>query len=171
MKGRRFNPPKNLPIRPTTDFAKEGLFNLLRNQFELEGKSVLDLFAGSGAISLEMLSRGAMQVEAVELHSGCVSYLHKLKKELQLENLKINRADVFKYLKKSTQRYDLIFADPPYALPELAVLPDRIFEQQLLQSGGLLVIEHGKDQDFTPHPAFQSSRKYGNVNFTFFQLD
>lgn len=168
--GRRLSPPKNITARPTTDFAKESLFNLLMNRIEMEGIDVLDLFAGTGSISLECVSRGARSVTSVELAHTQQNFILRCCKELGVRNLSLVRGDVLRFLPSCQQRFQLIFADPPYALPELASLPDRVFNAGVLAEGGLFVLEHGRDHDFSEHPHFVDHRTYGAVNFTLFSL-
>ena len=181
VRGRRLMPPKNITARPTTDFAKESLFNLLTNRMDLEGADVLDLFAGTGSISLECVSRGAREVTAVELAHTQQNFIIATSKSLGINNLHLIRGDVFRYLKACSIRYDLIFADPPYALEELPTLPSLIFGDAddagadsgrtfpLLKEGGLFVLEHGDQYDFSGHPHFLDLRTYGSVHFSFFQ--
>ena len=161
-------PPKNITARPTTDFAKESLFNLLTNRMDLEGADVLDLFAGTGSISLECVSRGAREVTAVELAHTQQNFIIATSKSLGINNLHLIRGDVFRYLKACSIRYDLIFADPPYALEELPTLPSLIVPA-LLKPSGLFVLEHGDQYDFSGHPHFLDLRTYGSVHFSFFQ--
>ena len=161
-------PPKNITARPTTDFAKESLFNLLTNRMDLEGADVLDLFAGTGSISLECVSRGAREVTAVELAHTQQNFIIATSKSLGINNLHLIRGDVFRYLKACSIRYDLIFADPPYALEELPTLPSLIVPA-LLKPGGLFELEHGDQYDFSGHPHFLDLRTYGSVHFSFFQ--
>ncbi|MBQ7648915.1 MAG: RsmD family RNA methyltransferase [Paludibacteraceae bacterium] len=168
FRGRRLMPPKNITARPTTDFAKESLFNLLTNRMDLEGADVLDLFAGTGSISLECVSRGAREVTAVELAHTQQNFIIATSKSLGINNLHLIRGDVFRYLKACSIRYDLIFADPPYALEELPTLPSLIVPA-LLKPGGLFVLEHGDQYDFSGHPHFLDLRTYGSVHFSFFQ--
>ena len=168
-KGRRFTPPKGLPVRPTTDFAKEGLFNMLRNRIDVEETKVLDLCAGTGNMTFEFASRGAASVLAVDQHVGCIKFIKKASTELKLENIIALKADIFKFIGKLSQTYDIIFADPPYGLEETNNLPTTIFEKELLAKDGLLVVEHGRDTSFKKHPNFISTRAFGNVNFTFFE--
>ena len=167
-RGRRLSPPKNITARPTTDFAKESLFNLLTNRMDMEGADVLDLFAGTGSISLECVSRGAREVTAVELAHTQQNFIIATSKSLGINNLHLIRGDVFRYLKACSIRYDLIFADPPYALEELPTLPSLIVPA-LLKPGGLFVLEHGDQYDFSGHPHFLDLRTYGSVHFSFFQ--
>ena len=169
FRGRRLTPPKNITARPTTDFAKESLFNLLNNQIDFEGCDMLDLFAGTGGIGLEFVSRGAREVTAVEMAHTQQNFIISTCKQLGIHNLHVMRGDVFKYVHTCALQFDFIFADPPYALNSLSTLPDLIFEKNLLKEDGLFVLEHGKDYDFSQHPHFQSHRSYGSVNFTFFR--
>ena len=165
--GRRLSPPKNITARPTTDFAKESLFNLLNNRMDLEGIDMLDLFAGTGGIGIECVSRGAREVTAVEIAHVQQNWIISCCKQLGIKNLSVIRGDVFKFLSACRTRYDLIFADPPYALDRIEELPDLTIG--LLKKDGWLVIEHGKDTDFTSHPNHIETRSYGSVHFSFFQ--
>jgi 16S rRNA (guanine(966)-N(2))-methyltransferase RsmD len=167
--GRRLSPPKNITARPTTDFAKESLFNLLNNRIDLEGIDMLDLFAGTGGIGIECISRGAREVTAVEIAHVQQNWIISCCKQLGIRNLSVIRGDVFKFLSACRTKYDLIFADPPYALEELPTLPDFILARDILKENGWLVIEHGKDTDFTSHPRLIETRTYGSVHFSFFQ--
>lgn len=167
--GRRLSPPKNITARPTTDFAKESLFNLLNNRLDFEGMDMLDLFAGTGGIGIECISRGARSVTAVEIAHVQQNWIIRCCKQLGIRNLSVIRGDVFKFLASCRMQFDLIFADPPYALEELPTLPDVILKQGILKEGGWLVIEHGKDTDFTNHPNHIETRSYGSVHFSFFQ--
>lgn len=169
LKGLRLNPPKNLPVRPTTDLAKEALFNILLNQIEFEGIKVLDLFSGTGNISLEFASRGASEVISVDRSIHCVNYLKDTSRQHKLTQIKTYREDVFKYLNVETEQYDLIFADPPYDLNRIPDLPKVIFEKNLLKSDGLLIVEHQSLQNLSNHPAFVEQRKYGHSSFSFFR--
>ena len=162
-------PPKNITARPTTDFAKESLFNLLQNRMDFEGVDMLDLFAGTGSIGLEFVSRGAREVTAVEMAHTQQNFIISTCKRLGIHNLQVIRGDVFRFIANCPARFDFIYADPPYQLEQLASIPDRIFEHNMLKEGGLFVLEHSKANDFSDHPHFQEHRKYGNVNFTFFQ--
>lgn len=169
FKGRRLTPPKNITARPTTDFAKESLFNLLQNRMDFEGTDMLDLFAGTGGIGIEFVSRGAREVTSVEMAHTQQNFIIQTCKLLGIKNLQLIRGDVFKYVAGCRTKFDFIYADPPYALDTLATLPDLIFEHELLKEGGMFVLEHSKADDFSQHPHFVEHRKYGNVNFTFFQ--
>ena len=166
---RRFDVPRNITARPTTDFARENIFNVLENMRDFEGADALDLFAGTGAVSFEFLSRGCRSVTCVENAHTQVNFIRSVREKLHDDNLTVVKGDVFKYLQTCRRKFDFIFADPPYALESLPTLPDLIFEKQLLRPEGLFVLEHGKDHDFSLHPHFDSHRSYGSVNFTFFK--
>lgn len=169
LKGLKLNPPKNLPVRPTTDLAKEALFNILNNQLDFEGLKVLDLFSGTGSISLEFASRGAGAVTAVDINSGCINYLNDTAKQHGLQNIKTYRADVFKYIDIKTNIYDLVFADAPYDVSRIPDIPRLIFERNMLAKDGLLIVEHQSMQNLSSHHAFIAQRKYGYVSFSFFK--
>lgn len=168
-KGRRFNPPKNITARPTTDFAKESLFNLLNNRICFEDISMLDLFAGTGGIGLECISRGARDVISVEKAMTQQNFIIATKRQLGINNLTVIRGDVFKYLNSCRMQFDFIYADPPYDLEQLSTLPDLIFAKELLKADGIFVLEHSNKHDFSTHPHFVEHRSYGSVNFSFFQ--
>ena len=167
-RGRRLSPPKNITARPTTDFAKESLFNLLNNRMDFEGIDMLDLFAGTGGIGIECVSRGARSVTAVEIAHTQQNWIISCCRQLGIRNLSLIRGDVFKFLSACHTKYDFIFADPPYALDQLPTLPDTILSADILKENGWLVIEHGKDTDFTSHPRHYETRVYGSVHFSFF---
>ena len=158
-KGRHFDIPRSFKARPTTDFAKENIFNVLVQYVDFDGAAALDLFSGTGSISLELLSRGCSQVVSVEMDRDHHRFIQDCLKKLQTDTCIPIRGDVFRFLKSCKQQYDLIFADPPYALKELATLPDVIFEKQLLKAEGIFVLEHGKDHDFSSHPHFKEHRQ------------
>lgn len=167
--GRLLRPPKGLPVRPTTDLAKESLFNILNNRVDFEDISVLDLFSGTGNIAVEFASRGARQVVAVEIHAKCAVYIRSLAESLQLNNLVTVKTNVFNYLTSYSKPYDIIFADPPYEMKESALIPDIIFERQLLHEGGWLILEHDVFVTYDSHPCFEEERHYGKVHFSFFR--
>jgi len=169
-KGRRFNPPKFFKARPTTDFAKESLFNLIDNRIDLEDRKVLDLFSGTGSISYEFISRGCNYVMAVDVNARYLSFIEKTAKTLEPERkiLRTYKGNAFSILKKMDLDYDLIFADPPYDIPNLEILPDLIFENKSLKENCIVIIEHSSQNDFSNHPRFQEKRHYGKVNFSFF---
>lgn len=168
LKGRRLNPPANLPVRPTTDMAKEGLFNILNNYVDYEDCDVMDLFAGTGSVALEFVSRGARTVTAVDINGPCTDFMKQSAARFSVSNMHVVRADVFDLLKRAYKRFDIIFADPPYAHEQLRQLPDMIFDKGLLCDDGIFVLEHPREYDFTGHRHFWQHRAYGKVNFTFF---
>jgi 16S rRNA (guanine(966)-N(2))-methyltransferase RsmD len=167
-KGRHFDIPRTFKARPTTDFAKENIFNVLTQYVDFDGATALDLFSGTGSISLELLSRGCQQVVSVEMDRDHHRFIQECLKKLQTDTCIPIRGDVFRFLKSCKKQYDMIFADPPYALKELTTLPDIIFDKQLLKEDGIFVLEHGKDHDFSKHPYFKEHRQYGSVNFSIF---
>ncbi len=168
-KRRRFDVPTSFKARPTTDFAKENLFNVLNAYLDFEGASALDLFAGTGSISIELLSRGCERVISVEKEPRHHAFIQKVLQELKTDKCLAIRGDVFKFISTTKEQFDFIFADPPYALKELKEIPDRIFELHLLKPDGLFVLEHGKEYTFEEHPHFVEHRHYGSVNFSFFR--
>lgn len=168
-KGRRFDIPRTFKARPTTDFAKENIFNVLQGYIDFDGKTALDLFAGTGSISLELASRGCQQVVSVEADRDHAAFIRQCFAKLGADNQLLIRGDVFKFLKTCRQSFDFIFADPPYALRELPQIPNLILESTLLRPDGLLVFEHGKDHDFSQHSRFVEHRQYGSVNFSIFR--
>ena len=202
-KGRRFDIPRTFKARPTTDFAKENIFNVLNSYIDLEGVRALDLFAGTGSISLELLSRGCSQVVSVEADRDHARFIGECVRKLGVTNHQLIRGDVFRYLKsaqksstltrgsaalpaaqqpytaegpytpqsgqaRGTAAFSFIFADPPYALPNLPDIPDLVLQSGILAPGGVFVFEHGKQNDFSSHPCFREHRAYGSVNFTIF---
>ncbi len=170
LKGRRFSPPRHFKGRPTTDFGREGLFNLLRSRLELDGLEALDLFAGSGAVSYELASRGAVSVTAIEQDSGVCRYIQKQAQDFGLDAIRVVRADVFAFLGRAMTQYELVFADPPYTDPRLETLPDLVREAGLVAKGGLFILEHGDRRDFSAAEGFVEMRKYGHVHFSFFDF-
>lgn len=166
---RRFDVPSSFSARPTTDFAKENIFNVISNYIDFEGLDALDLFAGTGSISFELLSRECRSVTAVEKNNAHASFISKVAKELKTNSLRLIRGDVFRYLNTAPSKsFDFIFADPPYALKELPEVPSLIFERDLLRDGGIFVMEHPKTNDFSNLPYFCQHRVYGSVNFSIF---
>jgi 16S rRNA (guanine966-N2)-methyltransferase len=158
-----------MPVRPTTDLAKESLFNILRSRIDFEEISVLDLFAGTGNISLEFASRGAKDVVSVELNLRCTEFISRLAQEIGFNNVFVVKANAFNYLKSVKRHFDLIFADPPYDMREISLLPGLVFDQALLNEDGWLVIEHGTSASFKEYAGFVEERQYGKVHFSFFQ--
>lgn len=168
-KGRRLTAPKSLPVRPTTDFAKEGLFNILHHQIDFPEVSMLDLFSGTGNIAYEFASRGCPQITSVDAHHGCVAFIRKTADELAFPISTI-KSDVFKYLEKATGAYDVIFGDPPYAfeLKDFETILEHISKNGLLKPDGILIIEHSKQIDLSELPHFDRFRRYGGSVFSFF---
>lgn len=167
-KGRRITPDKKFKARPTTDFAKENLFNVINNWYDIEDLNVLDLFSGTGGISYEFASREAKSVISIEKDYNHQAFIKRTIEELGFKNIKSIKSDVFRYIKSCKFKFDLIFADPPFALKEIDTIPDAIFEQNLLQDDGILIVEHSKDTNFSTHPMFTEQRVYGSVNFSIF---
>ncbi|MDX1666092.1 MAG: RsmD family RNA methyltransferase [Saprospiraceae bacterium] len=170
FKGRKFHPPaKKWPTRPTTDFAKEGLFNILMNHFDFGNLKVLDLFGGTGSHSYEFISRGCCDVTYVDQFGPAVNFVRKTVEELGVEKcIRIRRSDVFKFIDNAHETYDYIFAGPPYRLSGLDRIPDLIFERDLLAPGAWLVLEHNPHHDFKHHPSLWQERKYGKTRFSIF---
>ena len=168
FKGRRITPPTNISARPTTDFAKEGLFNLLLHRIDFEETTALDLFAGIGSVSLELISRECKSITAIEMSERHCAFIRKACSNLKIDNLLLIKSDVFRFIDKTRQQYDLIFADPPYDLKQLIEIPDIIFKNNLLTDKGLFILEHSVKNDFVKHPNFLEQRHYGNVRFSFF---
>ena len=168
-RGRRLQPPANLPVRPTTDFAKEGLFNVLRNIVDFESSAVLDLFTGTGSISFEFLSRGVKKVTSVDANHRCIDFLKKTAGEFGIMNLQAVKSNAFVFLKHMNTKYDLVFADPPYDMEGIEALPDLVLTSGLLDIDGLFILEHSGHYNFGKHPNFSQVRNYGSVHFTFFR--
>ncbi|MDO5664874.1 MAG: 16S rRNA (guanine(966)-N(2))-methyltransferase RsmD [Bacteroidia bacterium] len=170
-KSRRIPVPNNLKARPTTDFARESLFNVLNNMIDWEETTVLDLFSGTGSVALEFVSRGCPFVISVESNQNHYNFICKAQEILGAKELFPIKADVFKYLQSVNQKFDLIFADPPYDLPAGEKVPSIILEKNLLKDGGIFIMEHSKNHDFSHLPLFKKERKYGNVHFSFFEKE
>ena len=170
LKGRRIIAPKKLPVRPTTDMAKEGLFNILNNRIRFAEIEIIDLFAGIGSISFEFISRGTERVTAVDANYDCIKFLTKTSEELDLD-LSIIKSDVFDFLEKTSQKADLIFADPPYdlSLEDFENIEEKVRSKSLLKDDGLLIIEHSKHTSLEHLQHFTEQRRYGNSVFSFFQ--
>ena len=167
--GRRFNPPGNMPFtRPTTDIAKEGLFNIIQNNLDLESIKTLDLFGGTGSISYELFSRGVKELTIVEKDPAMYEFIKKTSKELGIEGMQIVRSDVFKFMRETKEKYDFIFAGPPYALGNIEELPEVVFKQELLLPNGWFVLEHTPRNDFKETPFYKTERKYGTTIFSIF---
>lgn len=168
-KGKVITPPEGYKARPTTDFAKEGLFNILNNEYEFEGLVVLDLFGGTGAISYEFASRGADEVYCVEMAPLHANFIKSQAAKFGMTNLNVVRHNVFDFLGICYKKFDIIFADPPYALDGLETIPDKIFARDILHPGAYFILEHPAEFDFSQHPYFLKEKKYGNVHFSFFE--
>ncbi|MEM9076727.1 MAG: RsmD family RNA methyltransferase [Bacteroidota bacterium] len=168
-KGKRLVAPKKLPVRPTTDMAKEGLFNILNNRYYLEDLKILDLFSGTGNISFEFASRGTQSIIAVDSYAGCVQFISKTAKELVLPIHAI-KSDVFKFLERTSEKAHIIFADPPYnlSLEDFEKIVQLVFGRQLLLEDGLLILEHSDQTDLSHFDDFSEARKYGGSVFSFF---
>jgi len=170
-KSKRITAPKNLPVRPTTDMAKESLFNILNNSYYFDEIRVLDLFCGTGNISYEFASRGSEKIVSIDNHFNCVRFVQQTAKELGFDAITALQSDVFEFLAKHSQEYDVIFADPPYQLENIEQLSELIFKNKLLSAEGTLIIEHSKETDLSEMLYFVQTRRYGNVNFSFFEQD
>ena len=185
-KGRHFDIPRSFKARPTTDFAKENIFNVMAGYIDFDGATALDLFSGTGSITLELVSRGCAGVVSIELDRDhhrfirqCLDRLEGVSSDAQRRppsgvgrsalNVQCIRGDVFRFVKSCRMQFDFIFADPPYALKELADIPALVLDNGLLKPGGVFVFEHGKDHDFAQHPRFVEHRSYGSVNFSIFR--
>jgi 16S rRNA (guanine(966)-N(2))-methyltransferase RsmD len=170
-KGRHFDIPKTFKARPTTDFAKENIFNVLTQYIDFEGTMALDLFSGTGSITLELMSRGCEHVISVELDRDHHRFIQQCVQKITSQGALVRclRGDVFRFVKSCKQQFDFIFADPPYVLKELPTIPSLIFEKDLLKDDGIFVFEHGKEHDFSDDPHFVEHRSYGSVNFSIFR--
>lgn len=169
LKGRSIQPPAGYGARPTTDFAREGLFNVLDNEYEFEDLQVLDLFGGTGAVAFEFASRGAARVYSVEMNRDHASFIRREAARIGADQVTAVHANVFDFLPICREKFDLIFADPPYALEGLEALPDKVLTRDLLHPGGYFILEHGGEHDFKDHPCFKKEKSYGRVHFTFFE--
>lgn len=167
FRGKQIAPSLRLPVRPTTDMAREGLFNILSNLVDFESIRVLDLFSGTGIISLEFASRGCRDVTSIDIHSGCIMFLKKTSQAMQLDVIHPIRADVFRIMGKLPPGFDIVFADPPFDHPRVREIPDKVFNAGIIRPEGWLILEHSSRQSFNSHPRFDQHRKYGNVHFTF----
>lgn len=167
---RRFNVPTNISARPTTDFARENIFNVLENMVDFEGLDALDLFAGTGAVSFEFLSRGCSHVTSVEKARTQQAFIADVAKTLGADNLTLIRGDAFRFIETATTGYDIVFADPPYDMPGFAEIPGKILASRLLKPGSIFVMEHSAKHDFSALPYFSDHRIYGSVNFSIFKI-
>lgn len=168
-RGKRILPPPGLPVRPTTDMAKESLFNILNNHIDIEDLRMLDLFSGTGSIAYEFISRDAREAICVEINPKCAAFIQQIAVELSFSNLFVIKGDVFQFLRTNRSQFDLIFADPPYDLENFHEIPELIFKNNLLTEEGMLIIEHPRNIDFSIFEAFWQHREYGKVNFSFFR--
>lgn len=164
------HPPKNFKARPTTDFAKENLFNILNNNFDFSELKVLDLFSGTGSISFEFASRECISVISVESNFKHQAFIKKTIDEYGFKQIKSIKSDAFRFVKSCKEKFDIIFADPPYDLKEMETIPDYILGQNILNENGWLIVEHGDKTSFNRHSAFLELRKYGGVNFSIFEI-
>ncbi|MFI3318250.1 MAG: RsmD family RNA methyltransferase [Rikenellaceae bacterium] len=171
LKGRAINPPKNLRARPTTDFAKENLFNILTNMVDFEECDVLDLFAGTGSISYEFASRGARSITSVEINAVHYNFIRRTAADLGIKNMYPVKANAFLYVKSCTKQFDIIFSDAPYDIEGGAEIIEFVFERNILNEDGLLIFEHSKGQNFSSHPCFWQTRSYGSVQFSLFKKE
>ena len=169
LKGRRFSPPGSFKARPTTDFAKENIFNVLNNVVDFEDIKVLDLFSGTGSISLEFASRGCTDIVSVEKSYNHYKFIRKIVSELGLEDsVNVVKSCAFKFVEKTSARFDVVFADPPYDLERAKELPELVMQSDILNDGGVFIFEHSDKQDYSHMPYFREVRKYGKVNFSIF---
>ena len=167
---RRFDVPTNITARPTTDFARENIFYVLENITDIEGKHILDLFAGTGAISIEFLSREAASVTAVEKAATQYNFIKKVAAQLGETNLNLIRGDALRFLSTALRPYDIVFADPPYDMPGFAAIPAAILKTGAVAPGTIVIVEHNRTHDFSSLPGFMDHRTYGSVNFSIFQV-
>lgn len=161
--------PKSFDARPTTDFAKENLFNVLQNNYDLDEKLALDLFAGTGSISYELASHGCSQVFSIEKNPKHIHYIHSIIDKVRIQEITVIRADALKYIEKCKLSFDIIFADPPFQMAGIEKIPDLVFQHKLLNPEGFFILEHSKDYNFAFHPHFKTKKVYGSVNFSFFE--
>jgi 16S rRNA (guanine966-N2)-methyltransferase len=169
LKGIHLNAPASLPVRPTKDMAKEALFNILYNTYDFGNCDILDLFSGTGSVSLEFASRGVRSVTAVDKHAGCVRWLEDVIKKFELPEITVIKADAFKFLEAHKEKYQIIFADPPYDLPNIPNISELVFKNDLLAENGILIVEHPPFLKLDGQPNFNETRRYGNSSFSFFE--
>ncbi len=170
-RGRVFTPGKTFKARPTTDMAKESLFNVLQNYIDFEGTKTLDLFSGTGSISYEFASRGSDNVTAVEINPAHIQFIKEVIEKLGEKNIRIVKSNAFVFAKRIKEQFDLIFADPPYDHPQFAEVADLIFKNNLLKPGGIFILEHSSQFDYSKHPNFKELRRYGSVHFSLFESE
>jgi 16S rRNA (guanine(966)-N(2))-methyltransferase RsmD len=168
LRGKRFYPPKNIPARPTTDFAKEALFNILNNEFDFSAIRFLDLFAGTGSLDMEMFSRGCTDITSVDMSRISIDFIKKMSAEVKIPNHRIITGDALQFVKTCREQFDIIFAGPPYALDSIDTIPDLIFEKDLLAPNGWFILETSPRHDFTGHKNLLEVRNYGQTHFWFF---
>ncbi len=168
LRGKNIIPPVGYAARPTTDFAKEGLFNILNNQIDFEEVVLLDLFSGTGSISAEFASRGAREIVSVEMNPANARFISQTAKSLGIKNLRVVKHNAFDFLELCTKKFNLIFADPPYQLEGFDTIPNKVLGADILEEGGIFILEHSAANNFESHPLFVKERKYGNVHFSFF---
>ena len=170
LKGKNILPPANYAARPTTDFAKEGLFNILINEYDIEDLTVLDLFSGTGSISFEFASRGCKDIISIEMNPAHTKFIKQVASTYKVKGMQVIRHNVFDFLEICTKKFDIIFADPPYAIEGLDTIPDKVFAKELVNTNGYLILEHPGTFNFNEHPNFVKEKKYGNVHFSFFEV-
>ncbi len=170
-RGKTIHPPKNFKARPTTDFAKEALFNILTNNFDFEEIEVLDLFSGTGSIGYEFASRGAAFVEMVEKSFVHSEFIRKTLHEIGISDARIVKSDAFIYIERMSRPFDIVFADPPYEIEGIKTIPDKVLASRLLKGNAWFILEHGASVSFFDHPACFDQRKYGSVHFSFFKRE
>ncbi|MBQ8041422.1 MAG: RsmD family RNA methyltransferase [Lachnospiraceae bacterium] len=173
LKGKSIMPPANYQARPTTDFAKEGLFNIIINEFDIEEISVLDLFSGTGSISMEFASRGCTDIISIEMNPLHTRFIKQCATAFKIKGMQVIRHNAFDFLKICTKSFDIVFADPPYSIDGLDTIPDKVFgicdqHENIVKDNGYLILEHPGSYNFENHPFFVKERKYGNVHFSFF---
>lgn len=169
LKGKTICVPQGYKARPTTDFAKEALFDILNNEYEFDDLKILDLFGGTGSISYEFSSRGAGRIHCVEMNPLNAAFISRESQRLGIGNIIVVRNNVFDFLTICKEKFDIIFADPPYAIEGLETIPDKVLSQDILFPGCYFILEHGDEHDFTAHPAFIKEKIYGRVHFSFFE--
>jgi 16S rRNA (guanine(966)-N(2))-methyltransferase RsmD len=171
LKGIRLQVPKAFDSRPTTDFAKEGLFNLLSNEFDIDSCDVLDLFTGTGSLSLEFASRDAKSVTAIDWNTACLKFIGEVCNKHKLTQVKLLKNDALKFIQIANIKFDIVVADPPYEYKHYEKMINLVFEKGIMKPGGLLVVEHGKQNNFENLPNFNDVRNYGGVHFSFFRAE
>ncbi|MEG0891571.1 MAG: RsmD family RNA methyltransferase [Bacteroidales bacterium] len=171
LKGKAILPPINYTARPTTDFAKEGLFNILINEYNLEDISLLDLFSGTGSISLEFASRGCKDIVSIEMNPMHAKFIKQVASVYKVKGMQVVRHNVFDFIEICNRKFDIVFADPPYNIEGLDTIPDKIYGKEIIAPGGYLILEHPGNYNFEKHIYFVKEKKYGNVHFSFFRKE